>query len=339
MKARDNYGNLTGIEKAALLMLSLPEEHATKVFTLLDDSEIKEISQAMTALGKVTPTVVEHMFRDFVDQISTTGSLIGSMESTERLLSKVLSKDKVDSLLDEMRGPAGRTMWDKLGNVNEEMLANYLKNEYPQTIAVVLSRIRSDHAAKVLNLLPDSLAMEVIMRILRMESVQKEVLDEIERTLRTEFMNNLARSTRRDTHEMVADIFNHLDRASETKFLNALEERNADSAERVKNLMFTFEDLVKINNSGIQTLIRVLDKNRLGLALKGASDSIKDLFFKNMSERAAKIMKEDMAALGMVRVRDVDEAQSYVLTTAKELGSRGEIMIQSGKDAGDQLIG
>src|SRR6185295_15201271 len=141
-----------------------------------------------------------------------TGTLTGTFESTERLLMKVLDKSKVETIMDEIRGPAGRTMWDKLSNVNESVLANYLKNEYPQTVAVVLSKVRSDHAARVLTLLPDGFAMEVVMRMLRMESIQRDVLDGVERTLRAEFMSNLSRSTRRDAHEMIAEIFNNRDR-------------------------------------------------------------------------------------------------------------------------------
>ena len=194
------------------MMLALGEEHATKLFTHMDDEEISELSQTMANLGTVSSTIIERLFVEFAEQISSTGSLVGTYESTERLLQKVLDSDKVDQIMEEIRGPAGRTMWDKLGNVNETVLANYLKNEYPQTVAVVLSKIKGEHAARVLAQLPEDFAMEVVMRMLRMEAVQKEVLDDVERTLRTEFMSNLARTSRRDAHEMMAEIFNNLDR-------------------------------------------------------------------------------------------------------------------------------
>src|SRR6266852_3159543 len=219
MRVREDYRSLTGPEKAAILMLSLGEEHAARLFELMDDDEIKEISQTMANLGTVSSNLVERLFVEFADQISSTGSLVGTFDSTERLLEKVLGKDRVDNIMEEIRGPAGRTMWDKLGNVNEGVLANYLKNEYPQTVAVVLSKIKPDHAARVLSQLPETFAMEVIMRMLRMEAVQKEVLDDVERTLRNEFMSNLARTNRRDSHEMMAEIFNNLDRAVENRFL------------------------------------------------------------------------------------------------------------------------
>jgi len=238
--------------------------------------------------------------------------------------------------MEEIRGPAGRTMWDKLGNVHEDVLANYLKNEYPQTVAVVLSKIRSDHAARVLTLLPDPFAMEVVMRMLRMETVQKEVLDGVERTLRSEFMSNLARSARRDSHELMAEIFNNLDRAAETRFVNGLEERNRESAEKIKSLMFTFDDLQRLAAPAVQVLLRSVEKDRLPIALKGASDKIKDLFLTNMSERAGKMLRDDIAALGPVKLRDVDEAQAGIVAMAKELAAQGQIEIGGNND--DEVV-
>ncbi|AIB10788.1 flagellar motor switch protein FliG [Azospirillum sp. YIM DDC1] len=330
LKVREDYRTLTGPEKAAILMLALGEEHSSKLFAMMDDEEIKELSQVMANLGTVSANLIERLFVEFAEQMSATGSLVGSFDSTERLLLKTLPKDKVDSIMEEIRGPAGRTMWDKLANVNESVLSNYLKNEYPQTVAVVLSKIRPEHAGRVLTQLPESFAMEVIMRMLRMEAVQKEVLDDVERTLRTEFMTNLARTSRRDSHEMLAEIFNGLDRTTEHRFMAALEERNRDSAERIKSLMFTFEDLSKLDPSGVQALLRSVDKQKLATALKGASETLKDLFFSNMSERAAKILREDMAAMGPVRVREVDESQMYMVQLAKDLAARGEIVISEG---------
>ncbi|HUK08701.1 MAG TPA: flagellar motor switch protein FliG [Stellaceae bacterium] len=337
MRVREDFRSLTGPEKAAILMLALGDEHTARLFSLMDDEEIKEISQTMANLGTVSAAIVERLFVEFAEHISATGSLVGTFESTERLLSKVLGSERVNSIMEEIRGPAGRTMWDKLGNVNEVVLANYLKNEYPQTVAVVLSKIKSEHAGRVLAQLPESFAMEVIMRMLRMEAVQKEVLDDVERTLRNEFFSSLARTNRRDSHELIAEIFNGLDRTTESRFITALEERNRDSAERIKALMFTFEDLGKLDGSAIQAILRGAEKDKIPLALKGASEALRDLFFSNMSERAGKILKEDMQAMGPVRLKDVEEAQSNLVTLAKELAARGEIVISDGS-AEDQLV-
>lgn len=338
LRTREDYRSVTGPEKAAIFMLSLSEDQTAKIFQHMGDDEILEISQTIAQLGKVNASVVERLFIDFVEQMSSANAIVGTQESTERMLMKAgMSADKIEAIMEEIRGPAGRTMWEKLTNVNEEILANFLQKEYPQTVAVVLSKISSDHAARVMALLPEGFAMEVIHRMLRMESVQKEVLEDVERTLRTEFMSNLSKAQRRDSHELMADIFNNLERTAESKFMEALERSTPESAEKIRSLMFTFEDLLKLDPAGVQTLIRACDKDKLPIALKGATEGLRDLFFANMSERAGKIMKEDMAAMGPVRLKDVEEAQQHIVSVAKDLEQRGEITISSGSEE-DELI-
>ena len=336
-RMKDDYRALSGRQKAAIFMLSLGPDKSGKLFERMDDEEIRELSQAMSGLGSMSSNIVERLFVEFADQLSSAGGLVGSMSSTERLLTGALGEERVNTIMEEMRGPAGRTMWDKLDNVNEAVLANYLKNEYPQTVAVVLSKIKAEHAARVLSVLPENFSMEVIMRMLRMEAVQKEILDHVERTLRSEFMTNLARTARRDSHELIADIFNNLDRNTEARFTTALEERNRESAERIKQLMFTFDDLIRVDASGIQLLLRQVEKDQLALALKGSSDEVKDLFFSNMSERAGKMMREDMEAMGAVRLKDVDEAQAVIVTAAKALADSGEIVITTTDDESELI--
>ena len=335
-KPTEDVSKLTGPERAAIVLLALGEDHAS-LWQALDDEEIKEVSLAMSGLGTVSAAAVETLLMDFVSGMATGGALMGSFEQTQRLLASFLPGERVDSIMEEMRGPAGRTMWDKLANVNEAVLANYLKNEYPQTVAVILSKIKSEHAARVLAALPEDFALECVQRMLRMEPVQREILDKIEQTLRTEFMSNLARTSKRDSHEQMADIFNNFDRQTEARFVAALEERSRESAERIRALMFVFEDLNKLDPGGVQTLLRAVDKDQMGLALKGSSELLRELFFSNMSERAAKIMKEDMESMGPVRLKDVDAAQVAVVTVAKDLAARGEIVL-AGSGGDDELI-
>lgn len=327
---------LTGPQKAATLMLALGEEQAAQIFGKLHEDEIRDLSQAMAALGTISAGQVEQVVTEFSTLLGQTGHLTGSYEVTERMLLRTLPRDRVAQIMEEIRGPAGRTMWDKLGNVNEAVLANYLKNEYPQTVAVVMSKVKPDHAARVLSLLPEGFAMEVVMRMLRMETIQKEALDGLERTLRSEFMSNLARGQRRDAHEVMAEIFNNLDRAAETRILAALEERNRESAEKIRALMFTFDDLQRLDSAGVQTLLRAVPKDKLLLALKGASDPLRDLFFRNLTERASKLLKDDLAALGPVRLRDVDDAQAAIVLQAKDLAAQGQIQLADGRE--DEMI-
>src|SRR5580700_9308446 len=266
---------LKGPERAAVLMLALGEQYGSKIWGMLDDDELRQISLVMSTIGTIEAEQVENLLLEFVSRMSASGAIMGNYDATERLLQQYLPPERVGTIMEEIRGPAGRNMWEKLSNVQEEMLANYLKNEYPQTVAVVLSKIGPDHAARVLSILPEELALDVVNRMLRMEAVQKEVLERVEQTLRTEFMSNLSQTRRRDAHEVMAEIFNNFDRQTETRFLTALEEENRESAERIKTLMFTFDDLIKLDPASAQTLMRHVEKDKLGVALKGATEPVR----------------------------------------------------------------
>jgi flagellar motor switch protein FliG len=336
-KIVDDYRQLTGSEKAAILLLAVGEETASKIFALMDDEEIKELSVVMANLGSVNAAVIERLIVEFAEKMGQGGSLSGTMEGTERFLDKVLGK-RAGDILDDIRGPQGRTIWDKLSHVPEAMLASYLKNEYPQTAAVVLSKVKPDHAARVIASLPEGFAMEVVMRMLRLETVPKEVLDDVERILRNEFMANIGKAPRKDRHEAIAEIFNALESNTEKRFLQALEERNPEAAIKVRESMFKFEDLQRLDPAGVQTLLRAVDKGKLALALKGAPDVVRDLFLSNMSERSGRMLRDDMDQMGPVRVKDVSDAQSAIVELAKDLAARAEIVIarKSGED--DELI-
>jgi flagellar motor switch protein FliG len=328
---------LSGPERAAVLMLALGDHAGSTIFNLLDDDELRQISIVMSSLGTVEADSVEQLLLEFVGQLSASGALLGNYDATERLLQQYLPKDRVGTIMDEIRGPAGRNMWEKLANVQEEVLANYLKNEYPQTVAVVLSKLRPEHAARVLSILPEDMSLDCVNRMLKMEAVQKEVIERVEQTLRTEFMSNLSQTRRRDAHEVMAEIFNNFDRQTETRFLTSLENENREAAERIKALMFTFDDLIKLDAGSAQTLMRSIDKDKLAVALKGATETVREFFFKNMSSRAAKMLIDDMGALGAVRLRDVDEAQTLLVNIAKDLAAKGEILIAKSQ-GDDELI-
>jgi len=332
-----NVAEMTGPQRAAVILLVLGDEHGRALWQELDDDEIRIVTRAMAELGTVDSDDVEKLMIEFVGSLSAAGAVTGSFDRTISLLEKILPSDQVALLMEEIRGPAGRNMWQKLGNIDAAVLANFLKNEYPQTIAVILSKIRPDHAANVLRNLPNELSVEVVARMLRLESVQKETLDHIENTLRTEFVSTLTQTRRRDPHEMMADIFNGFDRQTEIRFLSALDASNAESAERIRALMFTFEDLIQLDPAGLQTLMRQVDKDTLARALKGASETMRNFFFGAMSQRAAKIMQDDMDGLGPLRLKEVDEAQSKLAQLTKDLAEKGEIVLSKGNSE-DELV-
>ncbi len=328
---------MTGPQRAAVILLVLGEDHGRAIWQEFDDDEIRIITRAMAELGTVDADEVERLMLDFVGKLSSAGAVTGSFDRTISLLEKILPSDQVALIMEEIRGPAGRNMWQKLGNIDAVVLANFLKNEYPQTIAVILSKIRPEHAANVLRNLPNDLSIEVVGRMLRLESVQKEALDHIENTLRTEFVSTLTQTRRRDPHEMMAEIFNGFDRQTELRFLAALDASNQESAERIRALMFTFDDLAKLDPAGLQTLVSQADKSTLARALKGASQSMRDFFFGAMSQRAAKNMQDDMASLGPLRLKEVDEAQTTLVQMTKDLAEKGEIVLSKGS-ADDELV-
>jgi flagellar motor switch protein FliG len=328
---------LSGPKRAAILMLALGEQYGGKVWAQLDDDEVRELSIHMSTLGTVEAETVEDLLLEFVSRMSASGALMGNFDATERLLQQYLPPERVTGIMDEIRGPAGRNMWEKLSNVQEEVLANYLKNEYPQTIAVVLSKLKPEHAARVLAILPDDMALDVVNRMLKMEAVQKEVIERVEQTLRSEFMSNLSQTRRRDAHEVMAEIFNNFDRQTETRFITSLEEDNREAAERIKALMFTFDDLIKLDSGSAQTLMRNIDKDKLAVALKSANEEVRGFFLGNMSSRAGKMLQDDMAAMGPVRLRDVDEAQALLVNLAKDLAAKGEITLTKNR-ADEELV-
>lgn len=328
---------LNGMQKAATLMIALNQELGAKIFSLMEDDEIKELSQTMSAMGSVSPDSIERVIMEFNSEMKASLSFVGSIQNTERLLRKILSEEKVDTILEDIRGPAGKNIWDKLSNVSEDVLANYIKNEYPQTAALILSRIPSQQAANVMKILSPDFAFEIIKRMLSMDPVKKEILDRVEKTLRTEFISGLTKIQKNDTSQVMAEIFNNFDRLTETKYMEMLEQHDADSAEKIKKLMFTFNDINRIDGPGIQQILKNADKSKLPLAMKGASEELRKKFLDNMSQRAVKILQEEIDSLGPVRIRDVYEAQGTLIVIARDLIARGEIELTDSNDA-DQLI-
>lgn len=323
---------LTGPERAAVVMLALGEEASKPIWASFDEDEIREVTRAIAKLGQVAPDVVEVLLQDFMTSLSETSAISGSAASAHRFLRHVVPADMADAILEDIKGPAGKTMWEKLANVNERVLAGYLRNEHPQTVAVVLSRVRADHAAKVLAALPGLFAEEVIGRMLTLGPVQKDVIDQIEQALKSEFMAALSRGEDRDPYAAVAEVFNKLDRATERRFMDALLMKNPGAAERIRALMFVFEDLVCLDPGDMQTLLRFIDKSDLALALKGAPPDVARHFYINMSERAAGILRDDIEIMGGVRQKDVLGAQGRIVETAQRLADEGEIVLSKSKD-------
>jgi flagellar motor switch protein FliG len=332
-----DLAEMDGAQRAAVLLLLLGEKHGQPIWAMLEEDEVKKVSYAMAQLGSIEPKAVERLIVEFVSRLSAGGAVTGSLDRTEELLAKIFPGEQVSSIMSDIKGASGRRMWQRLSHIEPEVLANYLRNEYPQTVAVILSRLRPDHTARVLSIFPDDFSVDVVNRMLRMETVQKEALEYIEETLRNEFVTTITQTSRRDAHELMAEVFNAFDRQTEARFLAALDETNRDASRKIRELMFTFEDLTKLDPGSVQTLMRQVDKETLGRALKGANETARTFFFSNMSSRAAKNLQDEMASMGPIRLKDADEAQNRMVNLAKELAEKGEIMITKNR-AEEELV-
>ena len=320
-----------------MILLALGAEYGKAIWSALDEDEIRVVTHAMVQLGSIEADTVEELIVDFVGNLSAAGAVTGTFDRTAQLLSQLLPPKQVEALMEEIKGTASRSMWQRLSHIDPEVLANYLRNEYPQTVAVILSRIRADHAARVLSILPDEFAVDVVNRMLKMENVQKEALEHIEETLKSEFVTTVSQTSRRDAHKSMAEVFNAFDRHTEARFLSALDQLNRDAAKKIRALMFTFEDLAKLDAGSVQTLMRQVDRDTLGRALKGAPESIRSFFFSNMSSRAAKNLQDEMAAMGPIRLKDADDAQNRMVNLAKDLADKGDILISKNR-AEEELV-
>lgn len=331
------FAAMPGPQRAAALLLLLGEAEGAPIWQLLEEDEVKKVSHAMVQLGSLESETVEKLIVDFVSRLSSGGGITSNFERTESLLLKIFPSEQVSSIMAEIKGASGKRVWASIAQIDPEILASFLRNEYPQTVAVVLSKVRADYAAKVLTILPEEFAIDVLNRMLRMETVQKEALRHIEETLRVEFVSTIAQTTRRDAHELMADIFNAFDRSTEGRFLAALDQGNRGAAKRIRELMFTFEDLLKLDPGSVQTLMRKIDNETLCKALKGAEERVRGFFMAQMSTRAAKNLTDEMGSMGPIRLKDVDEAQAKMTELAKDLADKGEIMIAK-NSAEEELV-
>jgi flagellar motor switch protein FliG len=320
----------SGPERAAIVLLALGEEHGKEVWERLDDEEVRTISSAMAHLGVVDSEQVETLIVDFAGKMGA-GSVTGDMENTRMLLSRLLPEQRVSQIMEEIGTKSDRSTWQRLSQLHESVVANYLKSELPQTSALILGRLSSQQAAKVLGLLPRQQSAELLDRMLTASNVARPVMERIEDTLRQEFVTNALRETPLDAFGKVVDIVNQLDRSVEAALLTDLGRVNTPAAEKIKALLFTFDDLVRLDAGAIQLVISRTDRTVLAKALKGSPEAVRRRFTSRMASKQQRLLEEEMTSLGPLRLREVDEAQGAVVKIAKALDKDGLIAIPHGK--------
>jgi flagellar motor switch protein FliG len=325
--------DLSGVRKAAILLLTMDEDLSKEVIRDLDESEIELIGQEIAKLESVPRETAARINEEFTRKLQEKSThIIGVPARFKGLLNKSLGEDRAASLWQQLsteKVNAGKF----LRSCDPRILANTLKGEHPQTISLVLSNMEIKQATEVVSFLPQQVQSDVIVRMAHLERVDTKIIEEIEGVLKEQLQSvGMVEGRRLGGVEVVAGMLNQMNRTIESEILESIEESNPELAEKIKQLMFTFEDLLKTDDKGIQLLLKEISSEDLTLALKGASEALKDKILNNMSERAAKMLKEDLEVMGPVRVSDVEKAQVRIAMVAKKLSEEGKIMLTGGGD-------
>ncbi len=324
---------ISGIRKAAILLLTMDDEVTKEVMKDLDEEDIEAIGQEITKLKLIPDHVVLKVQEEFAVKLSKRNKqIVGGEQKFKMLIKKSFGDEKAETFLGNIETKKGMP-GEFLRRCDPKLLANVLRGEHPQTIALVLSTLGTKKAGDAISVLPERSQMDVIMRMANLQKVDMGVLGEVENVIREQLENiGGAEGKQLGGVEVVATILNQMDRTLESELLGRLEEVSPDLAEKIRQLMFTFEDLVQLDDKSIQVLLKEVSSEEIGLALKGASDSMKDKIFANMSERASAMLKEDLEAMGPVRLSDVEKAQVKIAMIAKKLEGEGKIILSRGSE-------
>jgi flagellar motor switch protein FliG len=329
----DANADIPGIKKAAILLLTMDEELSKEVLKDLEEEDIEAVGQEIAKLRLIPHDVVTKVQDEFVKKIEgRKKNVVGGESKFKMLIEKSFGSEKAELFLGNMESRKGMP-GEFLRTSDPRILANVLRGEHPQTIALVLSILSVKKACDLVAYLPDKIHREVMMRMANLEKVDKKIIEEVETVLREQLESfGGVEGKQIGGVELVASILNQMDRKLESELLDKIEEADPALAERIRQLMFTFEDLLKVDDRGMQTLLKEITSEDVALALKGASDGIKEKIFANMSERAGAMLKEDLEAMGPVRVADVERAQVKIAMIAKKLESEGKIVLSKGNE-------
>lgn len=330
-----DQNNLSGKQKAAIFLIKLGSERAAHIMQKLEDTEIKQLTEEMSKWEKIPGQVTDKTLKEFHRlSLARKYSSQGGKEYAKEVLERALNDHKAVDIIDNLGKDSESDLLSLLENVDLQQLLNFLRSEHPQTIALILSYLKSEQAAVILQALGKELQAEVTMRIVSIGEISPGIVKKIERVLSRELshLSQEAKLRAVGGTRATAEILSHVDRATEKEILERLEKKNFSLAEEVKKLMFVFEDILALDDRAIQRVLREVDTKDLSLALKGASKDLKEKFFKNMSARATETIKEDMELMGPVRVRQVEEVQQKIVDTTKKLEEAGEIMGRADKE-------
>ena len=322
-------GKLTGPQKTAILILALGDAFASEVFKKFDRAEITAVSRAMAKLDSVGKEQAEEVLREF-NQAMTIGKemLYGGPEQVRKMISSNLDSDTARYILDELDFESGPVPFKELGNVSPKILAQILRNEHPQTLALILGHMPPDNAGNLLQNMSPGVRAEVLIRLAKLEAVAEEMLVEVDRVLQSQLIAIGGKEGRKvGGVNSVAEILNAIDRATEEEIMADIEEESAQLAEEIKQLMFVFEDIMKIDDRGIREILKEISNEDLTMSLKTAPEELREKFFKNLSERAGNMIREDLEIMGPVKLSEVEAAQQNIVKQVRRLEAEGRIVI------------
>jgi len=324
---------LSGYEKAAIFLSALDEDAAAEVMKCLDITEVEKISRHLASMKVVKREELDAVLQEVSEKLSNGDRHVGGQEFVRKILAKGLGEEDAQKIIERTRteDPLEALKW-----VDGRTLSNFLSSEHPQTIALLISLLDPPKAAEVLSTLPDELKADVTARIARTEKISDNAVEELKYVIKSQLDISKTAGKKFDGPKMVAEILNNCDRATEQMVLDAIEEKDDTLADSIRQLMFIFDDLINIDDRGIQAILKEVSSDDLALALKTASEELKDKIFRNMSKRASEILKEEMETKGPVKVSEVEAAQQNIVKVARKLEEEGKIVI-AGK-GGEELV-
>jgi flagellar motor switch protein FliG len=329
---------LRGPEKAAILFLCLGEKRGSELMKKLDDNDIQKITRAVSGLGVVPAPLVEEVMTEFSESVANGGGIIGSLAIAENMLRSFLPPEQVASILKEIRGPMQeRDLWSRLGAMNEAVIADYLDGEHEQTAAAILSKLPTEIAAKALTRMSEDRMQAVVERMIRMKAVPADTMKQIEETLHRDLVSTAGQSGAAEMQQRMADLFNKLDRETFEALSGKLEQRMPRDFGTIRQKMFTFDDLMKLDLQSLARVMRGLQGNTLPMALRGASKEMRDQFLGALPARSRDMLLEEMNTMGAVRARDVRAAQGAIVDCARDLAAQEIIRLPAQEDE-DELI-
>jgi len=329
-----NDGELTGVERSAILLLTLGEEEAANVMQLMEPKEVQRIGIAMASLKSVSKVQVTKVVKDFYEIVKTATSLgLDTDEYIRNVLVKALGEDRASGLIDRILLGGHIKGLEAFKWMDPRSIADVIRNEHPQIIAIVLSFLEHDQAAEVLTQFAEAVRVDVILRIATLEGIQPSALQELNEIMEKQFAGNAnVKSSSVGGVKTAANILNLLDSSIESDIIDGVKDVDGDLAETIQELMFVFDNLVEVDDRGIQSLLKEVSSDDLVVALKGADDVIKEKIFRNMSKRAGDILRDDLEARGPVRISDVEAAQKAIVAIARRMAETGEIILAGGGD-------